>query len=636
MQMHRLSVLAALLMLLGLAATARAMVIPGVPAVEYNDLDPVFFVVNRLDSDEEAFAYEYKHFDFCPVLEDNDVPENLGESVFGDRFHVSSLKTNFKNNVACQLLCTKKYNLKDENSKTAIANLATAIEKVYLHHWSVDSLPVAEVATSHDEETYQLGFRVGSVNSRVPANDPTHLRLYNHYDLQVDVNGDHRIVGASIKIRSIEHSDAEIANNKFECPATAKEQFLYTRATDSMDSYRVVYTYSVTYVKSDVTWATRWDHYLKIKDQRVHLFSIINSLVIVVLLSFMIAMILLKTLHKDIARYNKTDANYEEAEEEFGWKLCHGDVFRPPRQALLLSVFSGIGMQLLVMGFVAIFLACIGILSPANRGYLSTAALAFYVTLGGVAGYSSAREYKMLGGERWKLNVLLSALLFPGVTFIIMTILNLVLWHRESSNAISLSAMFELLAMWLLVSAPLCFVGAYFGFRRPAITHPLRTNPIPRQIPIQPVYLRTIPAILVGGILPFGAIFIELYFIFSSIWSHLMYYMFGFLFLVAIIFLVTCSEVSILLAYFQLCSENYHWWWRSFLSAASTSFYLFIYVLFFYIRLPSDRLVGVENAVIYFGYSIIICMFVFFATGVIGHYACFYFVRKIYGSIKVD
>ena len=37
--------------------------------------------------------------------------------------------------------------------------------------------------------------------------------------------------------------------------------------------------------------------------------------------------------------------------------------------------------------------------------------------------------------------------------------------------------------------------------------------------------------------------------------SHQMYYMFGFLFLVFLILIVTCSEATILLCYFHLCAE---------------------------------------------------------------------------------
>lgn len=81
--------------------------------------------------------------------------------------------------------------------------------------------------------------------------------------------------------------------------------------------------------------------------------------------------------------------------------------------------------------------------------------------------------------------------------------------------------------MWFLISAPLCMVGAYFGFKAERIDHPVKTNQIPRQIPEQPYYLQAVPSMLMGGVLPFGAIFIELYFIMNSIWYHRIYYVFG-------------------------------------------------------------------------------------------------------------
>lgn len=44
----------------------------------------------------------------------------------------------------------------------------------------------------------------------------------------------------------------------------------------------------------------------------------------------------------------------EDAQEEFGWKLVHGDIFRPPRKGMLLSVFLGSGTQILIMTFVTL------------------------------------------------------------------------------------------------------------------------------------------------------------------------------------------------------------------------------------------------------------------------------------------
>lgn len=60
------------------------------------------------------------------------------------------------------------------------------------------------------------------------------------------------------------------------------------------------------------------------------------------------------------------------------------------------------------------------------------------------------------------------------------------------------------------------------------------------------------------------------------------YYVFGFLALVVVILMITCSEISIVLVYFQLCSEDYNWWWRSMVTSGSSGLYLFLYGIFYY------------------------------------------------------
>lgn len=157
---------------------------------------------------------------------------------------------------------------------------------------------------------------------------------------------------------------------------------------------------------------------------------------------------------------------------------------------------------------------------------------------------------------------------------------------------------------------------------------------------------------LLVGILPFGAIFVELYFIMNNMWFGKVYYMFGFLFLTYTIMIITCAAVSVLLVYFLLCSENYHWQWRSFTTAGASAGYVFANALLYWISKLSFG--SFTSGVLYLGYSLLLS-FLFFiltgechssasirqpklirCTGTIGFFASWAFVQRIYGSIKID
>ena len=86
--------------------------------------------------------------------------------------------------------------------------------------------------------------------------------------------------------------------------------------------------------------------------------------------------------------------------------------------------------------------------------------------------------------------------------------------------AIPFSTMVVILLLWFGITTPLTFLGAFYGYKKRAIEHPVRTNTIPRTIPEQIFYTKPLPGIVMGGILPFGCIFIQLFFIMNSIWSH--------------------------------------------------------------------------------------------------------------------
>jgi len=139
---------------------------------------------------------------------------------------------------------------------------------------------------------------------------------------------------------------------------------------------------------------------------------------------------------------------------------------------------------------------------------------------------------------------------------------------------------------------------------------------------------------LIGGILPFGAVFIELYFIMSSVWLQRFYYVFGFLALVLFILLVTCGEMAIVLCYFQLCNENYLWQWRAFLNTGSAGIFLFGYSFVYFSS--TLEIMGVVSTMLYFGYMFVASMGFLLVTGTVGFMCSWWFVLQIYGAVKVD
>ena len=211
---------------------------------------------------------------------------------------------------------------------------------------------------------------------------------------------------------------------------------------------------------------------------------------------------------------------------------------------------------------------------------------------------------------------------------------NAYLRGEKSSGAVSFSNLVALLVMWLGISVPLVFVGANLAKRSPPTAAPVKINPLARKIVNVPEGLNALAPVLLGGSLPFAACFVEIYFIMTSVWQHQFYYLFGFLFLVYLLLIISCAEISIVTVYFQLCRQDYRWWWTAFLASGSAALYLFLYsILYYFSAFDGGCLV---TAMLYFGYMFLTCFAFFLMAGAIGTCATFWFVNKIYSSVKVD
>ncbi|MCJ1408768.1 transmembrane 9 super member 2 [Ptychographa xylographoides] len=462
-----------------------ASYVPGVVAHSYLEGSRVPLYVDRLTPMESktenpghsAVSRGYYHpaFRFCkPDGGPQDVgQESLGAVIFGDRIKTSPFELHMLKNESCKRLC---------DEVTFDAKSATFVNRRIWenlgHNWLIDSLPAGQpYQLSADGPTYYTqGFHLGAHSENLPP------LLFNHFDIIIYYNfvgdGKYNVVGVEVDPSSRKSSKNREGTNA-DCGDDSESLTLNEKGET-----RMTWTYGVYWRSSPILWNARWDAYLHADDPELHWLSLVSTTIVVVFLISTVNAILLRALKRDFARYNRLESfNLEDfsnsgvtedgIQEDSGWKLLHGDVFRPPRNPLLLSIFLGSGAQLLFMSVITMVFAILGFLSPSNRGSLGTAMIILYTILGFVGGYVSARVYKTFDGEAWKRNIVFTPILIPGIVFGTFFLLNLFLWAQASSGAVPFTTMLVLVALWFLISVPLSFVGSWIGFKQAVIKAPI-------------------------------------------------------------------------------------------------------------------------------------------------------------------
>ncbi|CAH6722611.1 transmembrane 9 superfamily member 1 [[Candida] jaroonii] len=622
-----------LLIFLSLFNQINGFYLPGVAPTNYKKGETIPLLVNHLtpslhvtpDSKTYVYSYDYYYpkFHFCqPSGGPKKQSESLGSIIFGDRIFNSPFEIKMLEDVNCKRLCSSIY------SKTDSVFVNRNIRAGYSYNWIVDGLPVAHHVEERRTKSqfYGLGFNIGEVD------ESSFAHIYNHFEIKIEYHkrdeNNLRVVGVTVVPYSYDRNGLpEDAEENELCNPELK--FI---ALNKNEETKVQFTYSVSFTESKTAWATRWDKYLHVYDPKIQWFSLINFSLIVIILGVTMAHILLRTLRNDIVKYNEINLD-DDISDESGWKLVNGDVFRAPKNKLILSVLIGSGIQIFCMILVTIVFALLGILSPSNRGSLSTFMFMLYIFFSLVSSFVSSYIYRFFGGENWKLNMILNPLLVPGSLFMIFILLNFFLVYVQSSGAIPLGTMLAIIVIWFLISIPLSIVGSLLSFKRPLLTIPVKVNQIPRQIPTQPWYFKSVSLSLISGIFPFGSIAVEMYFIYTSLWFNRIFYMFGFLFFCFILMIMTTSLISVLMIYYLLCSENYKWHWKSMFIGGGCAIYVFLHSLFL---IGGQNLGNFTSIILYIGYSIVISSFVFICCGSIGFISCFIFIRKIYAQIKID
>jgi transmembrane 9 superfamily protein 2/4 len=627
-----------------------SVLFPGVSPEVYMPKEELLMYTDLVNSKKTQVPFEFYDLPGCPAPKMTESRrkrqrKNLGARLQGIELKPAPYTMKVKADIRCSPLCQSNIKIKK------LRWLRLLVERQYRIHMTLDALPVLMRSRqlNYAVRGYPIGFKAPPSYTGL---DEDEYYLYNHlkfiitYNNVEDSDDGVHVTGFDVHPISIAHdipesgltpaSEIDTCNAEGAKPvANDPATYLKLKAETGKAELPVIFSYEVEWVESELLWADRWDVYLiGSPDDDIHSFAIINSLMIVLFLTGAIATIMIKTLRKDIAGYNDMQT-VEEAHEETGWKLVHGDVFRPPSTSpLIFSILVGTGVQIGAAFFFTMLCAMVGLINPMHKGQTLTAILLLYVLCGSVAGYVSARVFKFCDSKAWKRNMLLTAAGLPGVLVGIFMVLNVFLHIAGAATAVGFFTILAIFALWVCVSTPLVFVGSFLGFRAKKVDVPAKVNKVNRYIPQSPWYAKPPVSFLLGGILPFGSVCIELFFIMSALWLHQIYYMMGFLLVVMLILGATCAEVSVVMTYLQLCAEDHRWWWKSFWNCASAGLYLFLYSLWFL----SSRLelVGVLPVVVYITYMWMISLLFALFCGSTGVLCSFWFCRQIYGLVKVD
>ncbi len=593
--------------------------------------ETLIIITDTIKSISNRIPYDYYYLNLCAPEEKKLVQDNLGEILQSSRKYETNYKINMFQNEYCKILCKK-------NFTSNVANrFKFFILKKYSINFFLDFLPAGYVKFSNlfsdkikKEVYYKNGIPIGL------RMDDEYI-IYNHYRFYVFYhnttdNEKTQIVGFEIEPFSIEQNDNTNCLNLNGEHLNSIEllekpyQFL-----DKKNDINIYFTYDVIFKNSNLSFASRFDHYLQV-NTKIHWASIIISSIMILLFTFITVIIFLRAIKKDIDIYNVRVSN-DDIIDEYGWKNISNEVFRKPINSELLSAFFGTGIQVIIALLYTLFFGFIGFFKPESRGSLLTMLLMVFIFIGIISGYLSGRLYKIFKGRNWLKSALYTALLFPSFCFGLLLIINWLYRMEDSTILIEFHNILSLIILWIFCSFPLVLLGSFIGIKQKGLELPCKVNPVPALIEEKNWFFKIKYAIFFTGLPPFGAIFIEFLYIMSALWKREFSFIPQFIFLSVFVLIITSSEIGILFTHANLCKGDYNWWWKSFFVSGSPSIYVILYSIYYYFKLKIKRL---STTIIFFGMMSLIAFMIFLMCGAFGMGLTFFFIRKIYSMIKMD
>ena len=162
------------------------------------------------------------------------------------------------------------------------------------------------------------------------------------------------------------------------------------------------------------------------------------------------------------------------------------------------------------MATVIIVTTMFGMVNPYLRWWMSIQSF-FILAMGGFFnGYISSRMMKSFGSNEWKFSANASAILFPVYMFGIFLFVEIIEWFERSSSYVPFTTALGLTLIWVLVTIPMAYLGAYAGFvKTEQDKPPCKVSSVRRRVPSQSWYMDIGFLSAICGLVIFGTIFGE-------------------------------------------------------------------------------------------------------------------------------
>lgn len=637
----------------------------------FQDGDVVDLLVNTATSSliDQPYAY-YKLPFICPNSNNaKPVHLSLSEIINGDRYWQSDYKLIFNKDEPCMRICDRIIHSKNiENTKKIIQN-------DYIANWVIDGIPASTTFVTDDgisspKKYYIPGFSLGyEENGDYYLNN--HLMMVIRFHKEFENPNRYSIVGVEIYPKSV---------SDYHCPGASKN-YEKLKLDINAESQLLPFTYSIYWREDfDIDHSSRWKMYIdpnsidsngKIIDnynnnnnlsKTIHWVSLINSFVILSVVSIIVAFIILSLFHST---------------ENSNLNLIAQNSFIKPNFLILLSILSGSGIQLI---FTLLGSGLLSFLFFRNNSFnqdttILSLIIAVLIIGGFFAGFSSIQFFKIFNDNNSKIDnsnskidnnisikntILISSLsgsFLISLILIIIVITNSLIYDSDSPRSIKFSNFIFLFLLYTIFQIPISVIGGISSrnfnllnkilknylsqsissynnqYQLPSTPpSPIKGNINNNKIVSTPIYLKLPFSLFIFGACPCSIVFIESKFLYSTLLStnqsfSTSNYIYGFIISAAFLLLIIMIEIGIITCYLRLLKFNskFNWQWWIFLTC-SFSIWIYLILLSIYHLIFKMKIIDTGSPILYMVYSTIMNSIISIACGSLALWSATIFV----------